>query len=85
MSLVKPGEIRARFPKQPPHEGSHAARALSLLQRDVMLGITHRNRPSFFAYFPSNTSYASSLGGNTGVGQSYDWLSSVRSIHGRFD
>ncbi len=61
MSPVKPGEIRARFPKQPPQEGGHAARALSLLQRDVMPGITHWNHPSFFAYFPSNTSYASIL------------------------
>ncbi len=35
--------------------------ALAALDRDVAPGITHWNHPSFFAYFPSNTSYASIL------------------------
>ena len=35
--------------------------ALAALDRDVLPGITHWNHPSFFAYFPSNTSYASIL------------------------
>jgi aromatic-L-amino-acid decarboxylase len=35
--------------------------ALASLDRDVLPGITHWNHPSFFAYFPSNTSYASIL------------------------
>lgn len=61
MSPARPGEIRSRFPKQPPRTGGRLAEALSRLDPDVLPGITHWNHPSFFAYFPSNTSYASIL------------------------
>jgi aromatic-L-amino-acid decarboxylase len=62
MSRVRPGEIRARLPAQPPAEGGGAGAIVEHLDRDVMPGITHWNHPAFFAYFPSNTSYASILG-----------------------
>ncbi len=62
MSRVKPGEIRARLPAEPPEHGGGAADVIGQLDRDVMPGITHWNHPGFFAYFPSNTSYASILG-----------------------
>jgi aromatic-L-amino-acid/L-tryptophan decarboxylase len=61
MSPAQPGEIRARFPKQPPRAGGGLPQALARLDQDVLPGITHWNHPSFFAYFPSNTSYASIL------------------------
>ncbi len=61
MSQVQPGEIRAAFPAHPPRRGGRLEQALSALDREVMPGITHWNHPSFFAYFPSNTSYASIL------------------------
>jgi len=61
MSQVQPGEIRAAFPAHPPRQGGRLDEALAALDRDVMPGITHWNHPSFFAYFPSNTSYASIL------------------------
>ncbi len=61
MSQSKPGEIRAAFPAHPPQRGGRLDEALAALDRDVMPGITHWNHPSFFAYFPSNTSYASIL------------------------
>jgi aromatic-L-amino-acid decarboxylase len=62
MSAVKPGEIRARFPKTPPRDGGALAGALAAIESDILPGITHWNHPSFFAYFPSNTSFASILG-----------------------
>jgi len=62
MSRVKPGEIRARLPGEPPRLGGGAASLVETIERDVLPGITHWNHPSFFAYFPSNTSYASILG-----------------------
>jgi len=62
MSAVRPGEIKARFDSAPPEEGGRMEEALAALDRDVMPGITHWNHPAFFAYFPSNTSYASILG-----------------------
>ena len=61
MSPAQPGEIRGHFPKQPPRTGGGLPEALARLDEDVLPGITHWNHPSFFAYFPSNTSYASVL------------------------
>jgi aromatic-L-amino-acid decarboxylase len=62
MSRTRPGEIRSKLPRTPPERGGGADEILALLDRDVMPGITHWNHPAFFAYFPSNTSYASILG-----------------------
>ena len=61
MSRVLPGEVRAALPDHPPQQGHRMDQALRALDRDLMPGITHWNHPSFFAYFPSNTSYASIL------------------------
>ncbi|HVE83657.1 MAG TPA: pyridoxal-dependent decarboxylase [Myxococcales bacterium] len=61
MSQVKPGEIRARFPREPPQEGAPLEQLWSALERDVLPGITHWNHPRFFAYFPSNGSLAGVL------------------------
>ena len=60
-SAVAPGEIRARFPAEPPERGGEIARAIEIVERDVLPGITHWNHPSWFAYFPSNTGLASVL------------------------
>jgi aromatic-L-amino-acid decarboxylase len=61
MSPARPGDIRKRFPQEPPVKGDHLPEALASLDQDLLPGITHWNHPSFFAYFPSNTSYASIL------------------------
>ncbi len=79
MSTVEPGAIRARFPREPPREGGRLAEALAALDRDVLPGITHWPHPSFFAYFPSNTSYASILGDLVAAGlgaQGMSWQTS---------
>lgn len=62
MSAVQPGDIRARLPRHAPDRGGGLGDPIALLERDVLPGITHWNHPAFFAYFPSNTSYASILG-----------------------
>ncbi|MGA8892667.1 MAG: pyridoxal-dependent decarboxylase [Anaeromyxobacteraceae bacterium] len=62
MSRVRPGEIRARFPAEPPARGGRMAEAVAALDATVLPGITHWHHPSFFAYFPSNVSFASILG-----------------------
>src|SRR5262245_22876534 len=62
MSRAQPGEIKARLPASPPEHGGHAGEIIAHLEADVLPGITHWNHPGFFAYFPSNTSYASILG-----------------------
>src|SRR5262245_20916474 len=79
MSPVKPGEIRARFPSEPPRTGGQLAAAVKRLDQDVVRGITHWNHPSFFAYFPGNTSYASILADlvASGIGaQGMSWQTS---------
>lgn len=79
MSPVRPGEIRARFPADPPSEGGRAKEALAALERDILPGITHWNHPSFLAYFPANTSYASILGDLLAAGlgaQGMSWQTS---------
>ncbi|WP_243305140.1 pyridoxal phosphate-dependent decarboxylase family protein [Geothrix oryzisoli] len=79
MSQAKPGEVRAAFPDHPPLHGGRVAQALAALERDVLPGITHWNHPSFFAYFPSNTSYSSILGdlAASGLGaQGMSWQTS---------
>ena len=62
MSQVSPGDIKARLPSQPPEQGGGAGALIERIETDVLPGITHWNHPGFFAYFPSNTSYASILG-----------------------
>ncbi len=61
MSTVKPGDIRALLPASPPAVGSPLEALVPELERVVLPGITHWNHPRFFAYFPSNTTYASIL------------------------
>jgi aromatic-L-amino-acid/L-tryptophan decarboxylase len=61
MSRSRPGEIRSRFPAEPPRQGGGVPQALAGLNGDILPGITHWNHPGFFAYFPSNTSFASIL------------------------
>jgi aromatic-L-amino-acid decarboxylase len=62
MSQVKPGEVKARFPAEPPRRGGGAAAALAAVDADILPGVTHWTHPSFFAYFPANASYGSILG-----------------------
>jgi aromatic-L-amino-acid/L-tryptophan decarboxylase len=79
MSRVRPGEIQARFPAEPPRAGGQLAATLARLDEEVLPGITHWNHPSFFAYFPSNTSYASVLADLVAAGlgaQGMSWQTS---------
>lgn len=79
MSQVKPGEIRARFPKEPPQEGAPLEQLLGPLERDVLPGITHWNHPRFFAYFPGNAALAGVLADLTAAGlgpQGMSWQTS---------
>ena len=61
MSQVAPGDVRGKLPASPPEEGESLSAITGDLERIVLPGITHWNHPSFFAYFPSNTSFASVL------------------------
>ncbi|HOW74000.1 MAG TPA: pyridoxal-dependent decarboxylase [Phycisphaerae bacterium] len=62
LSQVKPGEIRAELPPQPPAKGEPFQDILRDVDRIIMPGITHWQSPNFFAYFPANNSPPSILG-----------------------
>lgn len=62
-STVAPGEVLAALPEGPPSTGeADLAGALDDLDRVVLPGITHWQHPSFFAFFPANTSGPAVLG-----------------------
>lgn len=58
---VKPGEIAARLAEAPPELGESVETIFRDFETHVMPGITHWQHPSFFAYFPANSSPPSVL------------------------
>lgn len=60
-SQVQPGETGAQLPGQPPATAEGMAEIMADFERIIMPGVTHWQHPSFFAYFPANTSYPSLL------------------------
>ena len=79
LSQVKPGEIKATLPKNPPQTGEPMEEMMRDLDEKIMPGITHWQSPNFYAYFPSNTSFLSILGDliSSGLGvQGMIWATS---------
>ena len=62
LSQVKPGEIRAALPANPPAQGESFDTLLKDVERIILPGITHWQSPNFFAYFPCNASGPGILG-----------------------
>jgi aromatic-L-amino-acid decarboxylase len=62
LSRAQPGEIRARLPAHPPRQGEDFESMLRDLDEIVLPGITHWQSPSFFAFFPGNSSPPAVLG-----------------------
>ncbi len=76
---VRPGEIAAKLPAAPPETGEEFAAMLADLDRVITPGVTHWQHPSYFAYFPANTSGPSVLGDlvSAGLGvQGMSWVTS---------
>lgn len=59
---VKPGDIRAGLPADPPEHGEAFEDILADVDDLIMPGLTHWQSPNFMAYFPSNVSFPSILG-----------------------
>jgi aromatic-L-amino-acid decarboxylase len=59
---VEPGWVRAQLPLRAPTEPEPFEAVLADVERVVVPGLTHWQHPSFFAYFPANSSYPSILG-----------------------
>jgi aromatic-L-amino-acid/L-tryptophan decarboxylase len=62
MSPVEPGWVRSQLPAAPPEQGEPWEAVLADLDRVVVPGLTHWQHPSFFAFFPANSSGPSVLG-----------------------
>ena len=60
-SSVSPGEIKNRIPDNPPLHPESFSAFMKDFEEIIMPGITHWQNPSFFAYFPANTSPPSIL------------------------
>jgi aromatic-L-amino-acid decarboxylase len=61
LSSVKPGEIKARLPLEPPTQPEPMGRIFADFREIILPGITHWQHPGWFAYFPANNSPASVL------------------------
>ena len=62
LSRVRPGEIRAKLPADPPLKGQAFEKVLADMDSVILPGITHWQSPNFFAYFPANASGPGILG-----------------------
>lgn len=60
-SQVEPGDIARQLPDHPPENGESFASILEDFKNVIMPGMTHWQSPSWFAYFPANSSYPSVL------------------------
>ena len=58
---VQPGDLMAQLPDHPPSGPEPFDAVLADVDRIVVPGIVHWQHPSFFAYFPANSSYATIL------------------------
>ncbi len=58
---VRPGEILEKLPGEPPERGEPFPEIFADFREVVLPGITHWQHPSFFAYFPANSSPPSVL------------------------
>ena len=61
-SPVAPGWVRTQLPTSPPAEPESFDAVLADVDRVIVPGLTHWQHPSFFAYFPANSSYPAILG-----------------------
>lgn len=79
LSQVKPGEIFNSIPEAAPEKGEDFQSIMQDVDNLIMPGITHWQSPSFFAYFPANTSFPAILGDllSSGLGvQGMIWATS---------
>ncbi|MBW2093073.1 MAG: aspartate aminotransferase family protein [Deltaproteobacteria bacterium] len=61
LAQVEPGEIAKKLPKTPPEEPEAMEAIFNDFKQIIMPGMTHWQHPSFFAYFPANSSVSSVL------------------------
>ena len=76
---VQPGDVRAQLPEHPPVAPDGFTAVMADTNDIVVPALTHWQHPSFFAYFPANSSYPAILGDllTAGLGvQGMSWITS---------
>ncbi len=70
MSRVGPSEVKSKLPKSPPTQPEGFDAIFRDLDEVIVPGLSHWQHPSFFGYFPANSSLSSVLGDylSTGLG-----------------
>ncbi len=76
---LQPGDVRSTLPAHPPTSPEPFSTVLSDIDTLVVPGLTHWQHPSFFAYFPGNSSYSAILGELASAGISVQGMSWVTS------
>jgi len=61
-SQVKPGYLAPLLPSSVPEDPESIEAVMADVKEHIVPGITHWQHPSFFAYFPANTSYPGLMG-----------------------
>ncbi|CAN1270100.1 Phenylacetaldehyde synthase [Linum perenne] len=62
LSQVQPGYLRELLPDSAPNRPESLKNVLDDVQSKILPGVTHWQSPSFFAYYPANSSVAGFLG-----------------------
>jgi aromatic-L-amino-acid decarboxylase len=78
-SAATPGQVRAALPEHPPADAEPWDAVMRDVERVIVPGLVEWQHPSFFAYFPSNSSYPSILADllTAGLGvQGMSWITS---------
>ncbi len=76
---VGPGDVIRQLPEHAPTEVEPFAAVLADVDRIVVPGLVHWQHPSFFAYFPANSSHAAILGELLSAGLGVNGMSWVTS------
>jgi aromatic-L-amino-acid/L-tryptophan decarboxylase len=76
---VEPGDVLGELPDHPPTHPESFTTVLGDVDRIVVPGLVHWQHPSFFAYFPANSSYAAILGDLLSAGLGVNGMSWVTS------
>ncbi|KAJ6728964.1 hypothetical protein OIU85_019937 [Salix viminalis] len=79
LSQVEPGYLRELLPDSAPNQPETLQNVLDDVQAKILPGVTHWQSPSYFAYYPSNSSVAGFLGEMLSAGINmvgFSWITS---------
>ncbi|CAN1131424.1 Phenylacetaldehyde synthase [Linum perenne] len=79
LSQVQPGYLRELLPDSAPNRPESLKNVLDDVQSKILPGVTHWQSPSFFAYYPANSSVAGFLGEmlSSGINMvGFSWITS---------